>query len=115
MVSVASEVRKTEKSNLVLLCTVKPSVQGGKVVIEWLTARDNQPVDTGAKNVWIKRDAYSANLTIQELLTTDSGAYRFDIFPTSLTFCDCTLYFKNVFYIQFESCNSYVKKYDNVI
>ena len=77
MISVWPTVRKTEKSDLVLPCTVKPSIPGQKVTIEWLTARDNVPVDTGANTVWINRGEYSANLTIQDLLTSDSGAYRF--------------------------------------
>lgn len=78
------EVRKTEKSDLVLPCTVKPSAPGQKVTVEWVTASNNELVNTGANTVWINRDEYSANLTIKDLLTSDSGAYRF---VSQLIFC----------------------------
>ncbi|XP_066910837.1 roundabout homolog 1-like isoform X2 [Clytia hemisphaerica] len=74
-VQVLTEVKKTEKSDLTLPCVVRTSA-GEQASIKWLTASDNREVDTGANTVWITAGINSANLTIQGLLTSDSGGYR---------------------------------------
>jgi Immunoglobulin V-set domain. len=75
-VSVFHQITKIEKNDLVLPCVVKPSVPNQKITITWIKTSDNKPVDTGATTVWINPGPLSSNLTIKNLLTSDSGGYR---------------------------------------